>query len=152
MIKIDNDENWCWIKKSVKQLRAENYRVKTTEICLAPNQEQHHDKELEVLENDEPETNCEVPTQENLEEKDVEEIQSFVAENNLTPKATSSDTRKHGYRLRNKPKVDYKSLNSGKHKSIRFTEHIKPAPPRFGWVTDSSSSEDEDIVQPVLLS
>ena len=43
-----------------------------------------------------------------------------------------------------KPKVYYKSLNAGK--SIRYTEYKKPAPPRFGWNTESSSSDDEDLV------
>ena len=147
LIKIDNDDDWCWIKKSVKQLRAENYKVKTTEICLAPNQKQHQDKDLELLEKDEPETNCEVPIQKNLEE-DVEEILSDGAEKKSTPEAATSDhdTRKHEYRLRRKSRVDYKSLNSGK--VIRCTEQIKPAPPRFGWNTESSSSEDEDILKP----
>ena len=145
VIKIDNDDNWCWIKKSVKQLRAENYRVKTTEICLAPNQKQHHDEDLEPTENDEPETNCEVPTLKKLEEEDVDEILGDGAENDQTPEGATSDTRKHGYRLRRKPKVDYKSLNSGN--SIRFTENTKPVPPRFGWNTESSSSEDEDMVK-----
>ena len=34
----DDDDDWCWIKKSVRQLRIENYKVKKSEIRLAPNQ------------------------------------------------------------------------------------------------------------------
>ena len=62
-----------------------------------------------------------VPTLKSPEENDVADIQSFVRENKLTPDDVSSGDGKHEYLLRRKPKVAYKSLNSGK--SIRFTEH-----------------------------
>ena len=46
VVKIEENDNWCWIKKFVKQVRMENYRVNTTEICLAPNQDPQNRQEL----------------------------------------------------------------------------------------------------------
>ena len=71
VVKLDDDDHWCWIKKSVKQLRVESYRVKKTEICLAPNQTIQNDlekfEELSEYQNKVPEASSE----QELTEKNV---------------------------------------------------------------------------------
>ena len=67
VVKIDEiDSDWCWIKKTVKQLRAENYKVKTNEIKLSPNQEKPTDEVVnEISPTDEENENVKQNDEEN---------------------------------------------------------------------------------------
>ena len=113
VVNIDEEENWCWIKKSMKQLRSENYKVKTTEICLVPNQAKtsssDHLNDVEDLA-----TN----------EEEITRIDDTIEDEKVTEKQQEPviDTRK--YSLRRKPKPDYKSMHEGI--SINLTETMKP--------------------------
>ena len=134
VVKIDDEGKWCWIKKSVKQLRAENYKIKTTEICLAPNQTQPTDDATDADNDDivNDLTNAHCPEEPFNDVKENEETKAV--------QEPAFDTKK--YSLRRKPKPDYKSMHQGT--SVKFAESKKPIPPRFGWDTESSSSDEED--------
>ena len=102
VIKVEEDTDWCWIKKSVKQLRAENYKVKRTEICLAPNQVQPPVAE-DLNDDDGASTEAGDVPLDQIDRRSPASPKSELSTGKLEP------IQKHRYNLRDKPRVDYKS-------------------------------------------
>ena len=116
----------CKVKKMARLLRQENYLVKTTEIELCPNQ---------VKPDPEP----------SLEREDdllMDNPPSFPTPPSIPASAPNNPHPR--YNLRNLPKKNYKTLDSG---TSAVKVRRKPAtklPPSFGWDTDDDVSTDDD--------
>ena len=126
VIELDStNPQMCKIKKMSKQLRQENYLVKTTEIDLCPNQVKP-DPDLEL--SHEPE--------EDLQMDNPPPLPSFPAPSSVP---SSARTNPHpSYNLRDKP-------------TDKVTR--KPAtklPPRFGWDTEEEVTTDDDLYEDQL--
>ena len=138
VVRIEDNDEWCWVKKSVKQLRVENYRVKRTEICLAPNQREPL-IDQKTADDEEISTESEGQTV----DQPRSELSTIPQQNPDSDK--SRQISKHNYNLRNKPKINYKVRRL--HGSR--TNKVNRYPPKYGWDShsDSCSSSDERETQ-----
>lgn len=130
VIELDStNPQMCKVKKMARQLRQENYLVKTTEIELCPNQVK-------------PDPEPSLEPEDDLLMDNPPSLPSFP-----TPSSTpaSAPNNPHPrYNLRNLPKKNYKTLDSG---TAAVKVRRKPAtklPPRFGWDTDDEVTSDDD--------
>ena len=126
VIEIDSiNPHMCKIKKMAKQLRQENYLVKTTEIELCPNQVKPDPEPVEDFPMDHPPA---------LPSRPTPPSGPASVPNNLHPR----------YNLRNLPKKNYKTLASG---TSAVDAKMRPGtklPPRFGWDTDDDENTSDD--------
>ena len=143
VVKIEEEHpEWCWIKKAVKQLRAENYKVKTNEIKLSPNQLNPTFDYTRTLDSEEESEEIDGEEQETLNNKNEETVEQAPSK-----EQPASSLPKKRFGLRNKPKPDYFSMHNGpKINNLRIYPPAPPElvlPPRYGWESESSSSDDE---------
>ena len=135
VIKVEEGGEWCWIKKSVKQLRTENYKVNSTEICLAPNQYPPPNHELSSDED-------QIITTKSSAKMSLPESSSHHTSRQRIEPDTRLHQNDHGYNLRRKPRINYKI------RRVKYSNREKEEeqlPPRFGWNSLSSSSDEEDF-------
>ena len=116
----ENDTSFCFIKKAVKQLRVENYKVKLTEIVLSPNQ---------------------IPPDED------NTVEDLTLENDTTqalPPSRVPSTPTLKYNLRRRPKKSRKgSIKIASSDSCPMLLQKAP-PPKYAW--DSYESSDDDDI------
>ena len=130
VIELDStNPQMCKVKKMARQLRQENYLVKTTEIELCPNQVK-------------PDPEPSLEPEDDLLMDNPPSLPSFP-----TPSSTpaSAPNNPHPrYNLRNLPKKNYKSLDSGTSAVKVWRKPTTKLPPRFGWDTDDEVTSDDD--------
>ena len=128
VVKMDEVDDFCWIKKLESQCRSKNYKVKKNELELVPNQQ-----DKVVLESDKEgfADGEDDPQEENGDE--------FVRVRKPLKERTSSK-----YLLRRKKRPDYKLMNEGPSPLINITRS-EMIPPRYAWETISESSSGENM-------
>ena len=130
VVSLDKENpDYCLIKKAVRQLRVENYKVKLTEISLIPNQKPPRVKDCEIdsLDIDKPLTESSAidkPPAVNYETEDATFPGSTRSKTEVT------DPCKHN--LRRKPRKNYRELNEGIHNIIN-SAYSKIDPPKYAW-------------------
>ena len=128
VVSVDEENpEFCLIKKAVKQLRVENYKVKLTEISLSPNQSapEASEDQTENLSNDEENTN------------DVQEPQESKIGNNAK------------YNLRKNTRKNYLQLNEGQ---VNLTPvYVSKDPPKYAWDSFEDETDDEEERVPMVI-
>ena len=134
-IVIKIEEEFCYIKKLKNRIMSENYKVKLSEICLLPCQQDPDDADDELESKEENDTNIQ-------HRENVEPEPDLVENTTASEKVLEPGNRK--YNLRRKEKVDYKKLNEGNvsKASKQKYDHNKFL---YAWDTPESSDDDDEI-------
>ena len=151
VVSLDQEHpDYCYIKKAVKQLRVENYKVKLTEISLIPNQKPPF-KNSEINDNVEGSDIDKRPIENTAIDKPP--TKNVIDEDVFRPDSTSIETgikdpRK--YDLRRKRRKNYQEMNEGIF-NVTYSADSNIEPPKYAWDSFDDDSDDCDEVSPTPI-
>ena len=120
VVKMDENDDFCWVKKLESQCRSKNYKVKKNELELVSNQQN--------------------PIVDDSDKEDFADGEDDEQEEDNVRKPRKERTV-NKYSLRRMKRPDYKLMDQGPIRNISRSETI---PPRYAWDTLSESSSEDD--------